>query len=72
MERKIKKVKPGVFEVPSFTDDSKTYTVDLATKRCTCPADRKGHQAPCKHLLAAIAFEGASMKGLFGDNWEKE
>lgn len=42
----------NVYEVASFTDASKTYTVDISKNTCTCPAwryHRKGIPT-CKHL----------------------
>ena len=40
--------------VPSESNPSKFYRVDVVNRRCSCPAWRfnKGHRAVCKHLRA--------------------
>ncbi len=39
-------------EVPSDSNPSKFYTVDLTNRRCSCPAWKftKGERKDCKHL----------------------
>jgi len=48
----IKELGCGLYEVPSFTDPSKTYVVDIFEETCTCPAFTHGVRNPCKHIRA--------------------
>ncbi len=42
------------YQVASHTTPGKSYTVDLATGRCDCPAGRRGQA--CVHLQDVMAF----------------
>lgn len=54
----VRRVKEGVYSVPSQSDPSRAYTVDLRRNTCGCPDFRaRGKRLGyCKHILAARRF----------------
>jgi hypothetical protein len=50
------RVGPGRYVTPSWAEVGKSYTQDLSTRTCTCPAfvDGRYKGQPCKHLLNAF------------------
>lgn len=52
------KIKGTLYDVPSFTEESTSYVVDVAEGTCTCRHyvhRLRGTQGLCKHLKAARA-----------------
>lgn len=49
-EEVVIKLREAVYEVGSFTNIDKRYTIDLVKKTCTCIAWEMGRR-PCKHQI---------------------
>jgi len=46
----VKEIKEGVYQVKSFRELDKVYTVDLQFNTCDCVAYQMGRTVPCKHI----------------------